>query len=174
MGCDIHWYVEARVKEKWVSQDRVSKEDGEFKLVEQFGDETIPRKITQASLGESVQWSYIGRNYVLFAVLANVRNGSRNPVPCIVKARGLPKDISTEVKAEAERTLVDSHTHSWLLLSEILNWKKWDDKLAADREIDKHVTIKQWCRTFCKIVIPKMEKLRNDPKDVRAVFWFDS
>jgi hypothetical protein len=58
--------------------------------------------------------AYGNRNYVVFAVLAGVRN--RQNIKPISEPRGLPDDLSEEARRSAER---GDHSHSWLLLSEV-------------------------------------------------------
>jgi hypothetical protein len=104
MGCDIHFYVERKDPEsgQWVfvppednaPQDRYDKEHGHW------------------------DW-YGGRNYDLFAILADVRNGrdfagvdtGDGFVP-ISDPRGVPSDASPEYQAVARRWQWDGHSHS--------------------------------------------------------------
>ena len=97
MGTDIHMYVEVRQK-------------GEWKLYGGKND------------------FYDGRNYALFAILANVRNGygfagcdTGNGFVPISTPRGLPDNVDNEILEYSW-----GHSHSWLLLSEILahNWEQ--------------------------------------------------
>jgi hypothetical protein len=70
---------------------------------------------------------YSGRNYSLFAILADVRNG-RGFAGCdtgdgfvpIDDPRGIPDDVSDSVKADADRWDADGHSHSWLTVAEML------------------------------------------------------
>jgi hypothetical protein len=84
------------------------------------------------------------RNYLMFAILANVRNGSgfagvatHEPIVPIDEPRGLPDDADDvaqvwttgNTKADVECDYGE-HSQSWLLLSEILAWPHWNDGLA--------------------------------------------
>lgn len=115
MGCDIHFFVEKRVEGKWVSADKweIDKDDDE------------PRQ-------PRVPWEqsfYHSRNYNLFAILADVRNGRGfagvktgegfNPIS---PPRGLPDDVSPEVGKEAVRWAGDGHSHSFLTVEELLDY----------------------------------------------------
>jgi hypothetical protein len=72
---------------------------------------------------------YIGRNYDLFAILADVRNGTgfagivtgerKQPISA---QRGLPADVSQEVAKESETWGCDGHSHSWLTLREVTEY----------------------------------------------------
>ena len=113
MGCDIHLRVEKREGNGWVPAETMIPN----KYYEPGGDEpeTIPKRF------------YDSRNYDLFAILADVRNGrgfggcdTGDGFTPIAPCRSLPDDVSESVKAEAHGWGVDGHSHSWLLLSEIL------------------------------------------------------
>lgn len=88
MGCDIHWFIE------------VQQDDGHWK--------SVPLGINDD----------LGRNYRLFARLADVRNyDGEEP---IAEPRGLPADVSDEVKKDSWEYGMDGHSHSWLSLEELL------------------------------------------------------
>src|SRR4051794_16548380 len=112
MGCDIHFYVEKKDENgNWQSADAWETEDG-------YDCPSIPYK----------KRFYSGRNYDLFGILADVRNGrgfagvktGDGFVP-IAEPRGLPDDASPKIKADCDRWGVDGHSHSYLSLSELLN-----------------------------------------------------
>jgi hypothetical protein len=115
MGCDIHFYVEKWDKDKWIEADDWRPSDDEW----EGGRPTV-------KYGGHF---YDGRNYSLFAILANVRNGygfagvdtGDGFVPMDMP-RGLPKDVTPKVKAEAEAWEGDGHSHSWFLLKELLEY----------------------------------------------------
>lgn len=75
------------------------------------------------------------RNYVVFAVLANVRNGfgfagvpTHEPLKPIAEPRGLPDDHTTGYGEDVEYEFGD-HSFSWLTLDEIADWPGWDQVL---------------------------------------------
>lgn len=136
MGCDIHLSVEKRNYEDtaWLNQDR-------WEINELYkGDKCLgqpdPEKASKAQLLECLHHSWRGswfgdRNYDLFALLANVRNGTyessfaltgivdnMRTITPICEPRGLPDDMSPWTKLHLERSA--DHSHSWLLLSEVL------------------------------------------------------
>jgi hypothetical protein len=115
MGCDIHFYVQKQMNCVWVSADRwepnkYADDEGEPKLA-------IPYE----------KRFYSGRNYDLFGILADVRNGrgfagldtGDGFVP-IDDPRGLPVDVSEPVKADSDRWDGDGHSHSWFTVAELL------------------------------------------------------
>jgi len=119
MGCDIHLYTEIlNNKGKWVPNDKW--EDNPYNYEEE-GD---PHRGVHY---DNQVWSE--RNYTLFAILADVRNnygfagvnlGNRfNPIS---DPKGLPHDVSDEIKGESDRWGGDGHSHSHLSLSELLNY----------------------------------------------------
>lgn len=62
---------------------------------------------------------YTWRDYGMFGILAGVRMRGFNPM---AKHRGLPKNVSKEVKELADEYGGDGHTHSYLTLKEILDY----------------------------------------------------
>lgn len=114
MGTDIHFYVERREGDKWVSCDI-------WEFDEWHDEEEGPAQLT-VRYGKHF---YDGCSYDTFAILADVRNGygfagvdtGDGFVP-IAAPRGLPDDLSPQLKMEADRFL--DHTPSWLLVSEIM------------------------------------------------------
>jgi len=115
MGCDIHFFVEVRQKDgKWKSVDKWVKEDG----------------YTHVDYNEEY---YGNRNYDLFAILANVRNGrgfagikTGEGFNYIDEPRGIPSDVSPEVKECYHEWNGDGHSHSWFTLKELkaFNWNQ--------------------------------------------------
>ena len=140
MGCDIHLRVEKQTKDGWkpaeeMIPNKYAGEEGE--------PATLPARF------------YNGRNYDLFAILANVRNG-RGFAGCdtgdgftpIADPRGLPDDVSDEVKEDSEGWGCDGHSHSWFTLAELLafDWTQttkkrgWINGPTAERWL----RIRQW------------------------------
>jgi len=113
MGCDIHVFVERfdREKNKWFAADNWIKNNN--------GDVGVP-------YDERI---YSGRNYNLFAILANVRNGrgfagikTGEGFDPIDEPRGLPVDVTREVRAEMDGWGDDGHSHSYVGLRELLEY----------------------------------------------------
>lgn len=102
MGCDIHAYLEVKKDGKWVTGDEWKPDKYEPKRLVVDYDERI----------------YSGRNYYLFSILADVRNG-RGFIP-IAQPKGMPEDACPQVKKEAKGWGQDGHSHSHLTLQEIL------------------------------------------------------
>lgn len=111
MGTDIHLWVERRENGKWVSADKWSKNEY---------DDAVNAPLRVSTKDEF----YGNRNYDLFAILADVRNGrgfagieTGTGFNIIAEPRGWPDDCSPEVAWEGDHI---EHTPTWLLLSEIL------------------------------------------------------
>lgn len=111
MGCDIHLYVEYRTSADlpWQSADKWSGAYGDGPDVD-FRDSF-----------------YHDRNYDLFAMLADVRNGSGFAgvdtgdgfVP-IAMPKGLPEDLSPELNDLMVVRGMIEHTPSWLTVGELM------------------------------------------------------
>lgn len=113
MGCDIHIYAEKRVDGKWVTADKWEpSEYDDGSMCVPFDEQLCP-----------------GRNYQLFAILADVRNGygfggvdTGDALVPIDALRGLPDDVSTEVKTESDGWGGDGHSHSFFTVQELLEY----------------------------------------------------
>lgn len=129
MGCDIHMYAEVKKDSKWEKVGKVFKNP--------YYDKTRPSTTAE----DGYEWNaklidnpYKKRNYSLFAILADVRNGfgcagcdlgdGFNPID---DPRGLPKDVSREIKKESDSWDCDGHSHSYFTLKELLDYD-WDQK----------------------------------------------
>jgi len=125
MGCDIHLYVEKKTKDNWKQiKDFISSYyDPEH---EYFSDKKYRNYYTP----------YSNRNYVLFSILADVRNGygfagydTGNRIEPIDMPRGLPDDVSDSIQEESDNWGSDGHSHSYFTLQELLDFN-WDIKIT--------------------------------------------
>lgn len=144
MGCDIHLYTESKRTvngvEKWVNCDY-------WKKNPYHGLDNYEKEYDLVS-------AYSNRNYTLFGILAGVRNGYGNIV--ISEPKGLPEDVSEEVKKEFDRWGSDGHSHSYFTLEElkdhyalvppakISGYVSKDDAKLLDEE---GVKPSQWCQS---------------------------
>jgi hypothetical protein len=111
MGTDIHAYLETFDSDglPWVSRDVWVKDD--------YEGMTVPYTKTVLS----------NRNYDLFAILANVRNG-RGFAGIVTGAgfapmaagRGFPEDVSAEVRSSYGGWAGDGHSTTWVTLADVL------------------------------------------------------
>lgn len=118
MGCDIHCFAEIKKDGKWE------------KVGEVFDDIYYnPDKPKNKYNKPKTEEPYAGRNYDLFAILANVRNGygfagcdtGEGFVP-ICQPKGLPNDVCHEIKSESDSWGCDGHSHSWHTLKDLLDY----------------------------------------------------
>ena len=86
-------------------------------------------------------WLYDGRNYNLFAILANVRNGygfagieTGSGFNCIQEDRGLPEDVSNEVETELDDEYL--HNIGYITLRELVefDWNQTTTHYGTVRE----------------------------------------
>lgn len=111
MGCDIHSYVEQQDDEdNWKQihgfQSDYYDPNSQYFSTEQFSNADSPID---------------GRNYYMFAIMVDVRNEDGAVTP-ISEPRGLPDDVSSEIKKESEEWGVDGHSHSWLTVKDLMNY----------------------------------------------------
>lgn len=111
MGCDIHIYVEKKEDGRWIPVDEW--------VQDEYGISYVPYQ----------KQIYDGRNYDLFAMLADVRNGygfagvdTGNGFIPISLPKGLPDDVSDNIKNVSDSWGRDGHSHSWLTLKELIDY----------------------------------------------------
>ena len=167
MGCDIHMYMERWTSSNDYEGPRDLSEDRDQKLNEVLED--VPTKFRWISADkwelEDGNWHvpynlefYGGRNYYIFSILADVRNGSG--VEPINYPKGIPDDASTGYLYKCDQWDSDAHSHSYFTLEELLNvdWSQYDSEY-----IDEFME-----------TLEKMKKIDEDPLNVRCCFFFDN
>jgi hypothetical protein len=167
MGCDIHLYVERWTSSNNYEGPRDLSEDRDQKLNEILED--VPSKFRWVSADkweiEDGNWHvpynleyYNRRNYYLFSILADVRNGSG--VEPINYPKGIPDDASTGYLYMCVQWDSDAHSHSYFTLEELLNvdWSEYEsDRIGGFME-----------------TLERMKKIDKDPFNVRCCFFFDN
>lgn len=164
MGCDIHMYVEYKDKGgSWRSGDY-------FQLDDPLCDFPKRRRIEL----------YGDRNYALFAVLANVRNGGCDYIDL---PRGLPDDATDYVKHEYERWRGDAHSCSYFTLRELIDFhdecRPLNDfgydilepvisRMKQRADSLELIWDFEWAETRCR------NDARKKADNIRIVFWFDN
>jgi len=128
------------------------------------------------------------RSYGIFGFLADVRNYSA--VPPISEERGLPVDVSPDVRDDYLEWDTDAHTPSWLLVSELVEFdysqemndrrvtrqvgpKSFDGGVTGSPEEGTVMTYREFLGSWYE---REIERLANfgDPARLRVVFWFDN
>lgn len=139
MGCDIHLYVEYKKTVNGVTNWY----SGDYLMVNPYyGTDEYEFKYNIVPL-------YDDRNYDLFAILADVRNSCKNKY--ISSPKGLPKNITKETAREAFHWRYDGHSHSYLTLKELLDFKpepiKRKGYLTKEdaAKLDMGITPTNWC-----------------------------
>lgn len=137
----------------------------------------VERKI--AGSWQLIESEDLGRNYALFAILADVRNGygfggvqKHKPIEPINFPRGLPDDTSNEVREEHGVWDMDAYSCSYLTARELLA-ADWHGERIEYTNGDQPT----WAEEVPQIIpwLAKLKRLADgDPDSVRAVFWFDS
>lgn len=137
MGCDIHFYAEKRNVDtgKWELIGEAQRED--------LGDGDVD------IFHEGLSF-YNGRNYDLFAILADVRNGhgfagiktGGGFVP-IAEPRGIPEDASEDCRLLCEHYGVDGHSHSYHTLRQLLDYD-WTQTTSKQG----WCSFREWSRWF--------------------------
>jgi hypothetical protein len=133
--------------------------------------------------GKTVSVSYLAggkayreRNYVVFSLLAGVRDYEGHPEP-LFEPRGVPDDATVEYAEIVEQDGADGHSHSWLTLSEIeAGVMCAADPLDTDpKQTEMLVTELRgefWDGLVVGQMRPLAEKYGSD--NVRIVFHFDN
>lgn len=128
MGCDAHPCIEIKGRNgRWGLKDS---KDRYWKLIER--NETTYEDLRK------IRPSYMNvlgdRNYVLFAVIADVRNHNITPLP--FAGRGVPKDVAKATlkdipTGDEDDGWSDYHSHTWFTVQELLD-TDWDQVAAHD------------------------------------------
>lgn len=169
MGCDIHIWVERK--------QTSARPDAPWLIVESADIVGEPRDDFEREYGRKV---YDGRNYDLFAMLANVRNGGGFvPIPVALKlphedgCRGIPLDASAVYREHADRWDVDGHSHSWATLAEL---KAYD--WTGQKTLRWGTAYAEAAGSFYQDTLPALEKYAREHNipdtDLRIVFFFDN
>lgn len=174
MGCDIHFFVE-----RYSSDDYEGPKSRDIKIKDIISlsepawipvDNYLwnPSRFGEGSVGQDEfgrgYWNtdgsfYDNKNYYIFSILADVRNGSDRIEP-ISDPRGVPEDCCYPYRVILEQWGLDAHSKSYFTLEELLN-------------IDWSIYNEDWISDFLK-AIEKMKEIKSDPKDIRCLFFFDN
>ena len=118
MGCDIHLYGERKIEGVWTALDNFKEDEDGYSGIDDYKN-----------------GAYYGRNYILFGVIAGVRKDNIQQFG----TKGLPGDVSMEVKKLSDQWDCDGHSHSFLSLKELLSLQ--DRKTTVEGMKDKNEII---------------------------------
>lgn len=110
---------------------------------------------------------YAGRDYHLFAMLADVRNDG-GVVPIAPTHRGVPADASVEYLRLVEQWGVDGHSHTWVTMEEVFD-QTWHHRRTPGGST--YLSTAEGFVTLCWEVL--MEH-RVEPMDLRLAMFFDN
>lgn len=161
MGCDIHSYVEIQICGIWERSDAAVFGPPEWPEAGPFG------------------W----RSYAVYGFLAGVRNYSCAPV--LAGDRGLPRDVSDQVRNAYAVWGWEVHSVSWVSLRELLDYdydQEFEDRRVtcggdggalAEPGEGRRVTLRDFLGAAYFADLEKLATL-GPPEHVRVVFWFDN
>ncbi len=168
MGCNIHCFAEIKDYRKGHA--------GKWIRVHSY---FTPTNLGQRPLGDKKgNQLFDQRNYSVFGFLADVNNYSE--CQPISKPKGLPHDISDDVKAEYNRCY-EPYSPSWLSATELkrfdydqrfLDWKTGSETEGQLITYRKHLGEMFFVQLKELGDLVVSENL-DGTNDVRIVFWFD-
>ncbi len=124
MGCDIHSFAEVKINGTW--EPVLTKP---FKNPYYNSERPTVIEDDYEWNAEKTNQPYTGRNYDLFAILADVRNGRGfagiktgegfNPIS---EPKGLPDDVTDYTEGKSEEWGEDGHSHSFFTVKELKDY----------------------------------------------------
>jgi hypothetical protein len=162
MGCDIHMIAERK-------SNYESNSEWEPILDAIFKDRLydVANEMSHWNAPYTFQ-PYTDRNYALFSVLANVRNGGG--IKPIDEPRGYPDDMHNVSKWLLDGWDFADHSYTWLLLDEVLGYD-WKQKSPYEGEPE---TLADICSDFINNMKTLETYAKSDNDTVRLVFGFDN
>lgn len=121
MGTDMMLFAEKRVNGKWRSATKIGKRNS-------FFENTI-------DLEYGLEEIIVGRNYYLFALLADVRNSRLDILP-ISLPKGLPEDCCKEIMDEFLLIEDGIYSTSWIMVSDLYK-VNWDQVFQLEGRTDQ-------------------------------------
>lgn len=164
MGADIHTYIERKMK------------SGNWAFVADLNNIVRSKALWSSNMNSfgNAFYTVNSRNYTLFAQLASVRGGGREP-------RGLPDDVSEMVEMFAQSWEGDAHSHSWLsavdFADDYYGVQSIEDEEPMTEyhqnmlEVDKNYAVLQFLEEMCGV---SMVDSGCHSNEFRFVFWFDN
>lgn len=170
MGCDIHCRFERlNPNGTWESVVNTRPTEEDLKYHKWECDDARAMGLPDPP----VYKRYRGRNYRLFAMLADVRNdGSITPIA--PTHRGVPSDASTEYQRLVAQWEGDGHSHTWVTMEEVFD-QTWHRRILNENDYTPagttYLSAIEWFVTLCWEVL--MEQ-KVHPHHLRLVMFFDN
>lgn len=147
MGCDMHIFLEKKDGDKWIDNTPYERDWWDGSLQPQ---------------------DYYCRSYLLFSILAGVRNSEG--IKPIARPRGIPDDCSKEYRNFVEQWTPDGYSHSYFTIAEL------EEACAKCKSVTQRETLAGFANFLLKMV-----EVMN-PYDItflnrdkyRVCFFFDN
>jgi len=111
MGCDIHLYIEYKDK-------KPALENGYVPGWQSYGNRINP-----------------GRNYAMFALMADVRNYGDEKLPVLVEPRGMPDDVSYTTMNDNRIYISETKSEDYVSMETAKRWvESGSSKFINDKE----------------------------------------
>lgn len=153
MGCDIHCHVEYK-----------HTHNKEYEDIDLYKRNIYLDAIDYEFVKVDI---YQGRCYLLFGILAGVRDHSVKPIS---EARGIPDDCCENTRKEYLQYEDDYHHPSWYTLSELKDAQKDYNKDCLQEFVDliekRFIDVINY--GWSKKLTPEEEQ------NIRVVLWFDN
>ena len=184
MGCDIHLFLEWRIKTRDDAAYRKALRDGDISGVSKWVEidagtegeiqnygqrywvDPVSSKVTPAMVED-------GRNYNLFGIIAGVRNGGDPPLILPgIQHHEIPADSAVmELQTEFTKPNGVAHNFRWFSVKQLLDYDGWalaDTDILLNRILDFHTML-----LALRDYFPDMDGA-HEGKDLRLSMYFDS
>lgn len=147
MGCDMHIFLEKKEGDKWVDNTPYERDTWDGSLQPQ---------------------DYYCRSYLLFSMLAGVRNSEG--IKPIARPRGIPDDCSKEYRDFVEQWTPDGHSHSYFTIAEL------DKAYTKCKSVIQRETLGGFVNFLLKMaeVMNPYYKILLKHNEFRVCFFFDN
>ncbi len=169
MGCDIHCRFERRNPDwTWESVLNTNPTPDDLK---RHGWECEDAR-AEGKPDPPMFKRYTGRDYRLFAMLANVRNdGSITPIADLT-SRGVPTDASEEYQRLVKQWGVDGHSHTWVTMEEVFDQTWHRRTLKGDSYTPEGTTYLSVAERFVTLCWEVLMEHKVQPRHLRFVMFF--
>jgi|SRR5580692_1271902 hypothetical protein len=153
MGCDIHIVIERRknADEPWENVPYAVKPWHDEDLNEEWLSRTWAEHRRKLAAGAvEMPRCFDNRNYDLFGILGNVRNGygfagivTGDPWPPLTDQRGVPSDSTAKPDRDGYYEDIGDHSFTYMSLEELRGYD-WDGTVSKGRGVVKFDVWHKW------------------------------